>query len=709
MKSTSSHFSLLVFLALAGLTVPQISRAQETVCAKVSLEIAQDVTLARQAFEARMVITNTLPADLTNLQVTLSFADSDGAPVLSTTSTATNPDAYFFYRKEISGDGTAEAPHPTTVSSASEIALVWTLIPTLTAANAGVPSANGKVYQIGARLTYTSGGKDEIVPINPDFIRVKPLPQIQLDYFLPGDVSGDNPLTPIVEPPVPFILGLRARNTGVGIAKQLSIESSVPKITSNLQAAPVQFTINSTSVNDSGATPGLVVNAGDLPSGTSAMIGWEMRSRLSGSFTSFTTGVSHSNELGGAVTALIEEVPTPRQSASTHRLEGKVVVDLPGRDGVSDFLAWDSMTSDSSPLRVYESRSINLSDPTDTGDTLVSNVNVNAPVLSGVISLGSGTPVSSAFCYMRGTDPMSGAQPIKRVVRMPDGKVLPARNAWLSRRYYVATPGASPVTQYHVHVFDWLPPGTGAVRWRIEFDSSSSINHPPVIAPLANRIIPCLKEVSFPVSATDPDSAVTISLPVRPYGSQFTVDNNGGGVFKWTPGASQLGDFPLTFVASDGQLTASRTMVLTVTNTALIDSWKARWWPPGSLDSANNADPDGDGLSNLYEYALDLDPTRSSTNQRPVLSRVTLPDGHHLALTVTYRNNEDDASLKVDMIASGDPAFPASSLSVVATGDPLNQGTTPPGFVCTRFVDPTPLETSPTGSRFVRLRVQLTP
>lgn len=689
-------------LALAlvlGLGLSSRLLGQETVCARVSLEVRQEVSLARQAFEARMGITNTLPEDITNVQVVLNFSDEAGNVVQGSSSSASDPAVYFFHRADLSGGGSAESPHPTTVPKGKEAVLVWTLIPTLTAANAGGATPNGRMYQIGAELRYMAAGKQEIVPINPDFIRVKPLPEIQMDYFLPYDVSGDDPLTPVVEPPVPFSLGLRCRNVGVGTAKDLAIESSPPKILRNEQDAPVQFTIHSTQVNDKSVSPGLAVDAADLVSGASAMMRWEMRSRLSGRFTAFTAEVSHSDELGGALTALLN-------SPATHRLEGEVVVDLPGRDGIVDFLAWDSMSSEGASLKVYESRQVNPAVSADLDDTVVpgSNVNLAATMTGGVVGL-SGSPTSQAFSYVKSVDPWSGGKPIKRVVRS-DGKVLPARNAWLSKRYFVAYPGAVPVTEFHVHVFDWLPAGMGTVSWHVEFDGSALANHPPVLAALANRIVQHHTQVTFDVTATDPDGTpVAVSLPIRPYGAVFTVDNNGAGTFTWTPGGQsvpQIGDFPLTFQASDGVLTTSRTIVLTVTNTDPIDAWKKRWWPEDDPDSANGADPDADGLTNLYEYALDLDPTRSSTHQRPVLSRIEIGGKHYLSLSVVRRTR--DPSLWVNLVGAGDPSLPRAEWPVVSTGEEVTDASTPPGFQRVKFVDSVALEDSPTG-RFVRLQI----
>ena len=71
-----------------------------------------------------------------------------------------------------------------------------------------------------------------------------------------------------------------------------------------------------------------------------------MITTLSGEFTEFTAAYSHSDELGGAVTSLLDGI-------NTHFLIRDVLVNEPGRDAVRDFLA-----DDGDAIRVYESDNI---------------------------------------------------------------------------------------------------------------------------------------------------------------------------------------------------------------------------------------------------------------------------------------------------------------------------------------------------------------
>ena len=95
-RSLRSAWQWGVVAALA-LSLQPLAFAQDSLCARVKIEILQELTLEREAFEARMTINNGvtgMPID--NISVDVNFADNGRQPV----GRATNPNdtsALFFY------------------------------------------------------------------------------------------------------------------------------------------------------------------------------------------------------------------------------------------------------------------------------------------------------------------------------------------------------------------------------------------------------------------------------------------------------------------------------------------------------------------------------------------------------------------------------------------------------------------------------------
>lgn len=202
---------LAVILALAQV---ESAVAEETVCAQVKIEIKQELTLERQAFDAHMRIVNGLDTiALKDVTVNVTFTDDAGAPVRAS-SDPNASDAKFFIRLDTMEGIDSVAGG--TIAPGATADVHWLIIPAPGAAD-GVPS--GKLYFVGATLDYTFGGEHQRVEVVPDGIYVKPLPQLTLDYFLPRDIYADDAFTPEIEPPEPFTLGVRVQNNGAAAAK----------------------------------------------------------------------------------------------------------------------------------------------------------------------------------------------------------------------------------------------------------------------------------------------------------------------------------------------------------------------------------------------------------------------------------------------------------------------------------------------------------
>lgn len=385
------------------------------ICSKVSIEILQELTLERIAFDAKMVITNNVPdKDLTDIRVDVFIKDSSG-----------NIKNDIFFTKVSSKNNIASVDGSGIVKAGTKAEIHWLIIPS---PGAGGTDTAGMPYWVGATLTYSVGGKQEVVSVNPDKIIVKPEAQLILDYFLPHEVLGDNPFTSKVEPPIPFPLAVRVLNAGYGSARNLKIESAQPKIVANTQGLLVDFRLLGTAVNDSAVSPSLMVNIGTLESKKIASAYWEMISTLSGKFVDFNVTFSHSSDLGGELTSLLKET-------NAYYFIHRVKVNLPGRDSKLDFLVDVDRDPEYLPDAIFESE---IPGNTGKAEHSISPVKVVAvvtkpnrptsvqPNVDMKVTVGD-----SGWIYTKLSDPSQGMLKLLDVIRA-DGVHLDPNNFWVA-------------------------------------------------------------------------------------------------------------------------------------------------------------------------------------------------------------------------------------------------------------------------------------
>ncbi len=576
-------FSMALMLA----NIDIFAQTQSTVCAVVKIEIAQELTIERQAFEATLDIENTL-ADktITDIRVVVDFQDENGNSVVAT-SDPNDTSAKFFIRVN-SLEGINDVSGVGTLDGGETAKATWLIIPA-PGASEGIPS--GKLYFVGASFQYKLDGIADSIEVAPDTIYVKPLPLLSLDYFLPRDVFADNPLTTPVEAPEPFTLGVRVQNNGQGVGKSIKIESAQPKIVENEQGLLIDFLLLNSFVQNESVNNSLLIDFGDIPSGESKVGRWNMQTSLSGRFTEFSAEYSHADELGGQLTSLLESV-------NTHTLVRDVLVDLQGRDDVKDFLAYDVFDplSDSLiGLKVYESNSTT---------TNVDNQSTTATMTPAGGDYQVSLSPNPGFVYAQFDDPFSGAKTVSRVVRS-DGKLLSPNNYWFSKSYNKTTKEIS----YHFNIFDVATTG----QYDMQVTDPVVIPRHPIIQFISLKNTFEGNSLGFIVQASDPDGTLpAMTLLNPPQGVLFTDQGNGTAQLSWTPTVGQAGRYEFEVQASDGVLTAKRNIVIVVNSAldtdgdGLLDAWELAQF--GNLDKDGTADTDGDGVSDLDEFDRGTDP-----------------------------------------------------------------------------------------------------
>lgn len=412
--------TLLIVAIFVGLRSSYDAFSQQQfqgLCAPVKIVIEQELTLERIGFEARLEIgNNDAQEPITDLSAMLTFEN----PVLSTNG-VNDASSLFFVRaptfqrvNSVNGDGVI-APGSTAV-------ITWFIIPKI---SAGGASPQGLRYQVGCRLAGKLKGvtiPSDVLFAFPSTISVKPEPQLDISYFQPRDVQGDDPFTPQVESPIPFTLGVLVKNSGFGIARKVNINSQQPRIVENVNSLILIAQLIGTRVNDSPLEQNsLNVNLGDILPSQARKGAWDMLTSLSGEFVEFKASYSHASDLGGQETSIIK-------SLNAYFIAHEVLNDQAGRDGIRDFLATTDNNPELVPNALYESE----------GNILPVNALTNATV-EGTTGQGGSVKVllsadKSGWGYLRLSDPGQAKLPIARVVRS-DGKVINTNNVWTSIRY----------------------------------------------------------------------------------------------------------------------------------------------------------------------------------------------------------------------------------------------------------------------------------
>jgi uncharacterized protein (TIGR02597 family) len=671
---------------------PHMLCASDTVCAQVQIRILQKLTMERQGFEATLQVANGLPETaLANFTVSLLFSDTNGNLI----SSGTDPNASgltFWYRAQTGSPVVVNA----TIAGGATQTFKWLIVPT---AGAAQSSTGGTIYFVGANISYSVKGVTQTTQVAPDYVQVYPTPILDLEYFLPEQVIGQDPNTPnMFLPPVPFSLGVRIRNSGLGTAKALNISSGQPQIVRNDTGLAISFQIMGSEVQGLPSIPSLLVNFGDVPGGGVAVGRWIMEASLTGKFTGFTAGFDHTDALGGAATSLI-------RSATTYRLLGEVIQS--DSDAIPDFLGYTQ--GDPGHLFLF---------PSDSSDK-IAVADVSASVSpggnGGILSLGGMLPAGLIFAR---SEQSSIKGLVVTSVTRSDGSTLQARNAWVSAAQDI---DGSFRWHYYLNIFDSIP-YPGSYSYTIQLGAPQEGNHSPVIQVIPDHYLKVdgsPAAYSYLVRASDQDGdAVSLGSGALPAGATFNPNYTGAGIasgpglatglFSWTPTANDAGEYTVRFTASDGQVATARTMGLHVISgtASLVDAWRDKNWPgvsdPGII--GNEANPAGDGYPNLMKYALGADPTKAE-GTLTTIGTVTVGGMTYLALTYVVRTDDPTLTFAVQAGNSLMAGGIWTDLDGIACGISVDQSDVPDGFQRVTVRDSQPVSDPAASRRYLRLKV----
>jgi large repetitive protein len=401
------------------------SKEGGSVCATVTIDFPQRLTMTRQAFEGTLGINNSSSKDIKDVNLDLIVKDEFGVD-------KTN---LFQINKDVFLNGTG------LVGPNSKGKGVVIFIPTKEAA----PTVK-KSYSFGGVLSYFDVDRNEKVNItlNPVSLEVNPSPDLILDYFLQRDIIADDALTEdIVEPSIPAELSLMISNDGFGLAKNVNVESMQPRIVENKKGLAIDFKMIGSNFNNEPRQLGLLaVDFGNIEPKKSAIGQWYFTSSLLGKFVKYEIKVNHTSSFGNASLSLIK-------GSYVHELIKSVKAYETGNDNISDFLVNDNSDAFDTPDRLYLSNGNGASEEVLKAESVESSNDISASNLTTKVTI---KPVTTGWHYGNILDPGGKQYKLTKVIRDKDNLEIPLANFWQTA--VTLKDGLNPKYENKLHVLD---------------------------------------------------------------------------------------------------------------------------------------------------------------------------------------------------------------------------------------------------------------
>ena len=421
-----------------------LDNQKNAVCASVTVQLSQQLTMTREAFEGTLEIFNGHPTDkMDSLSVNIQITDADGVPSNGlfqiNTKSLTN-------LANVTGSGQ--------IASQQKGSVKFIFIPEVGAA----PQAP-KIYNFGGTVRYFDPYAQAMInlPLSNVPLTVNPSPNLFLHYFMERNIMGDDALTsPDIEPSIPAELAVMVENQGYGPAVNMTISSAQPKIIDNEKGLAIEFKLIGSNFQGQPKNLGVTnINFGTVPPLQTRIGQWYLTSSLLGKFVSYQASVVHANSFGNPDLSLVKGV-------KLHELTKSIRLYGSHEDGINDFLVNDVFDIRDIPdiiyfsqgnrtAKVYEAKVGSFSAP------------VSTPTFTNTLSV---TAVDTGWNYIKLNDPGNRRYDIVSVTR-GDGQVIPLDNAWLT---FVTLPvSQAPNYENKFHFVDTFPsmtPVTYTVVWK---------------------------------------------------------------------------------------------------------------------------------------------------------------------------------------------------------------------------------------------------
>ena len=483
-----------------GEAMTKAQKSSGSVCASITLQIKQTMTMTRQAFRGTLTVFNGHETEsMTDMKLNLVVSDHNN-------NVATSHE-FQINAESLKGGltGPLSLDGGWSLAANTEGTATILFIPTKYAA-----PTEPVEWSFGGTLSYKDpySGLEVTRELYPVTMTVKPSPELDLTYFMQRDIYGDDPLTPdVVEPMEDAEFALLINNKGYGDATNVRMVTQQPEITENEKGLAIEFQIVSSQVNGGAAALSfgqtIANDLGNIPAHTQTYAQWWLQSTLLGHFTSYNVQATHVTSYGNEDLSLLDQVTihelihgfTPPAPASGTALQRA-------------FLCNDIEDANDHPDRVYF---------TDASQEEVGPaVSTSTVKKSGSVYELTVVPGKAGWCYANLLDPTAGHQKLLKVVRKSDNQELPLDNIWQTNRSLLD--GQEWTYEHRLHVVGEMPIGGETYELtyeeRPDVELEVTISEPTYDAEFAQQHL---------VTADVDELTVTFTKPIVP--ETFTAED----------------------------------------------------------------------------------------------------------------------------------------------------------------------------------------
>lgn len=416
----------------------KLDENSSSVCASITLQFSQKMTMTRQAFRGTLTVFNGHDTEaMRDVKLTLEVKDEDG-------NMATSHEFQINPEKLTGFGGELNLNSGWTLDAGQTGVSTIMFIPTKYAA----PTVE-KRYAFGGTLSYVDPFTGLTVTriLAPVTLTVKPSPNLDLTYFMQRDIKGDDPLTEAIEPCEEAEFSILINNIGYGDATNVTMFTDQPRIIDNEKGLLIDFELISSQLNGADKTLALggtvATDFGTIPAKSTSYAQWWIKSSLLGHFTAYNVEATHVTSYGNPDLSLLNEV-------TIHELIRSLDV-VDGDAKLVGFLTNDMEDAEDMPDMLYlsngEIETVSLAQ--DISLSKVSDTDYSLTVSTG----------QNGWNYGNVVDPTYGLSALKSVVRQSDGKQMSLRNFWQTDR--TLRDGKDPLYENRIHFADNIMSANG--------------------------------------------------------------------------------------------------------------------------------------------------------------------------------------------------------------------------------------------------------